>query len=272
MAGDTQPTLPLPDAPGPVPAPRPRRRGRRVVIGLAVAVVLLVAAVAAGEWLARDLVHTAVRERAVAALGAPADTEIDVDVPGSLLLQLATGTIGEATVSSPDLRTDRLSGAVSVTFHDLALRDGPASAGGTATVSLDAAQLRALASTVDGVPADTLGLAAPDVTASVELGLFGVSTTFGLALTPSAADGDLVLTPSAVTLGDAELTAEQVRDRFGRLADPLVRGWHVCIADSLPALLVLSGVDVVGDRLEARFDIAPGPLTEEALAAKGTCG
>ncbi len=270
MSAETGPTLPLPfdttDA-----EPVRRRRPFGWLIALLVVLVLLVTAALAAEWLARDLVTKAVRTQVADSLGVADADDVGVDIPGVLLLQLARGTIDEATLDAPDVEVDGFSGAATVTVYGLALGDTPSITGGTAAVTLDAAQLRALMGTVDGFPADTIGLAAPNVTASVDLSLFGATTTVGLALTPSADGGDLVLTPDALTFGDAQVTAEELRTRFGRLADGVTQDWRVCVAQYLPAALTLSGVSVTGDRLVASFDIAAGSLTEEALAAKGVC-
>jgi len=269
MTGPTQPTLPL--AAEPVAPPRRRHRGRRWLIALIVLVVLLVAAALAGEWLARDIVPRAVKQQAVASRGVSDASSIDVDIPGILLVQLVRGTIDEATVSAPDLRIDDLSGSVAVTVRDLAFRGDPTISGGAASVTLDAAQLQALLGTVDGFPADAVGLADPDVTASTEVRVFGAAIPIGIGLRPGAAAGDLVLTPDSLTLADAEVSADELRDRLGGLADGVLREWQVCIAQYLPAPLALADVAVTGDRLVAGFDIAATTLTEEALQAKGTC-
>jgi hypothetical protein len=272
MSGDTRPTLPLPFDTGEETDAAPRRRRRWPwLVAVLVVLLLLVGAALAGEWLARDVVTKGVTQAAVSGLGAPADTEIDVDIPGSLLFQLATGTIGEATVSSPDIAIDGFSGGVTATVRDLQIAAGPAISGGTATVVLDAAQLRALMSTVEDFPAYSLGLAAPNVTASTDVNVLGLAVPVGIGLTPSAEQGDLVLTPAALTLGDAQVSAEDLRSRLGSLADGVLKDWRVCIAQYLPAALTLSGVEVSGEHLVARFDIAGGVLTEASMGSKGTC-
>jgi hypothetical protein len=272
MSDDTRSSFPLSfDTVGETDAAPRRRRRWPWLVSILVVLVLLVGAAFAGEWLARDVVTKGVRQAAVTGLGAPADTQVDVDIPGSLLLQLATGTIGEATVSSPEISVDTFTGAVSATVRDLALGGGPAIAGGTATATLDAAQLRALMGTVDGFPTDSLGLAAPNVTAATEVSVFGVAVPVGIGLTPTADAGDLVLTPAALSLGGADVGADDLRRRLGGLADGVIKDWRVCIAQYLPAALTLTGVEVSGEHLVAHFDIAGGVLTDAALQAKGTC-
>ncbi|MFT4211099.1 MAG: DUF2993 domain-containing protein [Microbacterium sp.] len=240
-------------------------------MALVIVLALIVAAFFAGEWIARDLITKTVRQQLAARLDISADTEIDVDIPGSLLLQAATGRIDEATVSSSDVTVGDLSGQVSVTVHDIGIWDGGSISGGQATLSLDTAQVQALMSQVDGFPADTLGLSDPDVTMSTAISALGVSIPVGVALTPSADDGDLLLTPASLTVGGAQITADDLRSRFGTLADAVLQSWRVCIAQELPAGLTLTAVSVTGDRLVAVFAVDAGSLTDAALAQKGSC-
>ncbi len=126
------------------------------------------------------------------------------------------------------------------------IRGGLEADAATATLRLDEAQLRDLMSTVDGFPADSLGLADPNVTIATELKLLGVGFPVGVALTPSAAEGDIVLTPAGLQLAGAEISAADLKDRFGRIADAVLRPWTVCIAQYIPAGVVLDSVAVDG--------------------------
>lgn len=270
MSGESRAPFPF-EFSQPTDAPPRRRRRWPWLVAILVVLALMVGAFFAGEWIARDLVSKAVTQQVTQRLGLPAGTRVDVDVPGSLLFQLATGTIGEATVAAPDVELDGLSGDVSVTVRDLRVWDGPSFGAGDATVRLDTAQVQALMSTVDGFPAETLGLADPDVTMTSTLSLFGASIPVGVALTPSASQGQLVLTPASFSLGNAEATADDLRDRLGPLSDAVLRDWQVCIAQYLPAAIRLTDMAVADQELVARFDIDGVVMTDSALQAKGTC-
>jgi hypothetical protein len=270
MSGDTLPTLPLP----PDPAEAPPRRRRRVwpwIVTLVVVLALVGAAAAAGEWVAKDLVTKGIREQVRAQLGLPADQPIVVDIPGLLLPQLLSGSLDEVRLEADDVTIQGLTADVAVDLHDIALGDGFAMSGGTATVALDQAQLQGLLRTVDGFPADSLGLAAPNVTMTFPLNVFGASIPIGVSLTPSAASGDLVLAPAALQVAGAELTADAVRERFGGVADAVLKSWNVCVAQYLPAGLTLQSATVEGTRLVAGFSIDGNILTDRSLQAKGTC-
>jgi hypothetical protein len=271
--GDAQATEPLPDGlvPAPVEPPARRRRVWPWIVAFAIVAVLAVAAWFAAEAIARQVLTGVVREQVRTQLSLPADHPIDVDVPGTLIPQLIGGSIDELTISSDDVAFNGVTGDVTVTAHDVAVRGTGEMSGATGTVTLDEAQLQALLSTVEGFPADTVGLQAPDVTMSMELSLFGVGIPVGVALTPSASEGDIVLAPTALQLGDSEVTADALRNQFGGLADTVLRDWNVCIAQYLPAGVTLTGVEVQGDQLVADFDVDGAIATDPALQQNGVC-
>ncbi|HKP07159.1 MAG TPA: DUF2993 domain-containing protein [Microbacterium sp.] len=268
--GDTQVTEPLPG--GFVPAePERSRRVWPWIVAFAIVAALAVAAWFAAEAIARQIVTGVVREQVRTQLSLPADQPIDVEIPGAVIPQLISGTLDELTIASDDVTFEGVTGDVTVTAHDVAVRGTGEMSGATATVSLDEAQLRTLLSTVDGFPADTVGLAAPNVTMSLDLQLFGVAVPVGVALAPSAADGSIVLTPAALRLGESEVTADALRSQFGGVADVVLRDWDVCIAQYLPSGVTLTSVDVTGDLLVAGFDVAGAIATDPALQQNGTC-
>lgn len=269
--GDTQATEPLPDGMVPAAAPAPRRRVWPWIVAFAIVAVLAVAAWFAAEAIARQVVTGVVRDQVRTQLSLPADQQIDVDVAGAVIPQLIGGSIDDLTIASDDVAFGGVTGDVTVTAHDVAVRGDGEMSGATATVSLDEPQLQTLLSTVEGFPADTVGLAAPNVTMSLDLQLFGVAIPIGVALTPTAAEGQIVLSPASLQLGGSEVTADALRDQFGRLADTVLRDWNVCIAQYLPAGVVLSGVEVDGDLLVADFDVDGSIATDPALQENGTC-
>ena len=92
-----------------------------------------------------------------------------------------------------------------------------------------------------------------------------------MALTPSASEGDIVLTPSTLELANGEITAAGLRKQFGGIADAVLRDWTVCIAQYIPAGLTLTSLKVDGDQLIADFDVDGQILGDPALQANGTC-
>jgi uncharacterized protein YpmS len=268
--GDTKPTEPLPRWEVAEP-PRRRRRAWPWILALVIVVVLAVIAFFAAETIARDTVERTVKTEIAQRLSLPADHEVAVEVPGLVIPQLIGGSLNEVTVSSEDVPVGQFEGDVTVTATEVPIRQGVDMGGATATVTLDEAQLQSLLSTIEGFPADTVGLAAPNITMDTDLQLFGVDFPVGVALTPSVAEGDIVLTPETFELAGTEIDAAQLSQQFGELADLVVRDWTVCLAQYIPAGVTLPGVEVDGDTLVAEADVDGAIVTDPDLQANGTC-
>ncbi len=269
--GDTQPTEPLPHWEVAEP-PRRRRRAWPWILALVIVVVLAVIAFFAAETIARDTVERTVKTEIAQRLSLPADHEVAVEVPGLVIPQLIGGRLNEVTVSSQDVPIEQFEADVTVTATDVPIQQGVDMGGATATVTLDEAQLQNLLSTIEGFPADTVGLAEPNITMDTNLQLFGAEFPVGVTLTPSVSEGNIVLTPESFELAGAEIDAAQLSQQFGKLADLVVRDWSVCVADRIPAGVTLTGVEVDGDTVVADADIDGAIVTDAALQDHGTCG
>ncbi|SBS74507.1 LmeA family phospholipid-binding protein [uncultured Microbacterium sp.] len=268
--GDTQPTAPLPEVRWTTVADEPRRRGRGWIV-LVVVLVVVALLVVAGEVAARALAPKIIRDQLVSNLGLPADQQIDVEIPGLLLPQLAVGSVAEITLASDDIELDGLAGDVRVDLQDVPVWGGVDWSGGSAQIILDEAQTRALLARVDGFPVDAFRLAEPEVALETEFDVFGASIPLGVRLTAEARDRDLVLSPTTLLLGDAEVSADAVRQQLGPLVGSFLDEWTVCLAQYLPAALTLDDVQVEDRGVVARFEIDSGILRDPAMQANGTC-
>lgn len=253
-------------------ATRPRRRTGRTIAVIAVIVAVVAGLLVAAEAIARSAVSSTVRSLVVQQVGLPADQPVDVEVPGIVLPQLISGRLGEVGVSADDVALGPLTGDVRVQLQDVPVAGDAAASGGSASVRLDPAQLRALLSQIPDFPADTVGTAAPDLTLSTEFAVFGIPIPVGISATPGAADGDLTLTPSSFELGGNRVDADTLRGQLGGVADGALRTWSLCVADRLPAGLTLDSVTVQGEDLVATFAVDGGLLVDPALQQNGTCG
>ena len=270
--GATSSTGPLPGWAHPDAEPRRRRRGWGWLIALVIVAGLVVAAWFLGEWIARDLVVKTIREQVITQLALPADQDVDVTVEGTVIPQLIAGRLDDVTIASDDVMLgEAFTGDVTVHATGLTFRGDPSAQSASARVVLDTAQVQALMATVKGFPADTLGLHEPNVTMSTTLTFFGATFPIGVGLTPSADQGELVLSPALLQLGDAKISAEDLRDRFGPLADAVLRDWTVCIAQYLPAAVTVTDTVVAGGKLTADLTIDPRVISDAALQRNGTC-
>ncbi|MDE0547238.1 DUF2993 domain-containing protein [Microbacterium sp. C7(2022)] len=265
---DTQPTQVLPEW-GYAEPPKKRRWPWIIVFGLVLAGG--VAAWFLAEAAARDIVENTIRDGITDQLDLPADQQIDVSVAGVVIPQLIVGTVDEIDISSEDVALDGISGDVRVNAQELRIREPHTMGSANATVSMDEEQLRTLLATVDGFPSESLGLDDPNVTMSTELSFLGLEIPVSAALTPSAVDGELVLSPASFTVADAEVSADGLRDQFGVVGEVVLKDWPVCIASYLPAGVALTSAAVDGDLLTADFDIDPRLLADTALQQNGTC-
>jgi hypothetical protein len=255
-----------------VPASPPsRRRSGRWIVTIVVLLVLLGVAAVAAEWLAREITTNSIRNAVVSELGLPRDQQVEVDLPGIVLLQLAKGSLDEVTITSDDVALGAVAGDMTVHATGVPVRDEEPLDSVSATIVIDQAQLRALLGTVDGFPADSVALEDPDVTMTYPLEVLGVDVPITVALTPGAKDGDVVLTPSAFRLGDAEISADDLRGRFGGIAQTVLGDWQVCIAQYLPAGVTLTGLDVSGDTLVGTVAVDGRIGIDPDLQANGTC-
>ena len=267
MTGE-HPTEPLPDPRAQWAPPAPKRRRRRwpwIVGGL---VVLLVVGWFVAERIARDLVVDIVRTETIKALDLPADQQLDVEIPGQILPQLIAGRLDAIALSSDEVALGPLTGAVRVQGTGVPIRGEGAAESASATLVLDEEQVRALLATVDGIPAATVTLDAPAVRFETELQVI-VAVPVGVSLVPSASGGDLVLTPTTLRVAGAEIPAQALVDQFGGIARTVVRDWNVCVAQYLPAGVVLSSVD--GEHVDAHAAIDGRLVADAALQATGSC-
>ena len=270
-AGDTQPTPPLPNWASAPPEPRRRRSAWPWIISIVIVVGLAVTAWFVAEWIARGIVERTIREQIVTNLALPADQPIEVTVAGAVLPQLIAGELDDVTASSEDMTVGSLTGDVTVAAQGIAIRGDAAADAATASVRLDADQLETMLAGVEDFPVETVELEDPDIVMSSELRFLGIGIPITVALTPSASEGDIVLTPSRIELANGEVTADGLREQFGRLADAVLRDWTVCIAEYIPAGLTLTSIEVDGDQLVADFDVDGQILSDPALQAEGTC-
>jgi hypothetical protein len=241
------------------------------IVGAVIVAGLAVLAWFVGEGIARGVVERTIREQIITNLALPADQQIDVQVEGAVLPQLIAGTLDDVTVSSEDVPFGQVTGDVTAHATGIAIRGEGTATSATATMRLDETQLKQLLSGVEGLPVESLALAAPDVTLETDLTFFGLTVPVGVALTPSAADGDVVLTPSRLQLAGADVSAADLRDRFGSVADSVLRDYSVCIAQYIPAGMTLTGLAVEGEEVVADFSLDPAIVSDPDLQADGTC-
>ncbi|WP_349308735.1 LmeA family phospholipid-binding protein [Microbacterium sp. MM2322] len=251
------------------PARRPpRRRAVWIVVTLVAVVVVLVAA----EITARIVAPQLIRDRIVESAGLPADQQIDVDIPAPLLLPLlVVGQLPEIRLTADDVELNGITADVDVTAQDVPMYRDADWSGASATVVLDEAQTRALLSTVDGFPADAFTLKAPEIALDTSFPVFGASVPVGVSLSAEARKGEIVLSPTSFRLGDADVSADALRQQLGPLVGSLLEDWPVCVAQYLPKAMTLTGVAIEDRGIVADFEVDSAILRDPAAQATGSC-
>jgi hypothetical protein len=195
---------------------------------------------------------------------------VDVEVGGAVLPGLIVGELDQVRIAAEDVSFDAFAGDVEIVARAVPIRGEQDLGSASATVVVDEDQLRTLLASVEGFPADTVAIDGSEVTATIELSLFGASFPIGVGFDIAAA-GDLVLTPASLRLGDADVGADDLRARFGGIADAVLRSWEVCVAENLPRGLTLTDVQVTQGLLVASVDIAPDIMNDPQLREPGSC-
>lgn len=274
MTSDDNPTQPLPDPRAEWVLSSPPARRRRQWpwwVAAGVVAVLAVGAWVAGEQIARGIVERTIREQAITQLSLPADQKIDVDVTGPVLMPLLVGNLAEVRIASDDVPVGQFTADVVVEAQDVPVRGDGDWSGAYATVTIDESQLQQLLGTIDDFPAETVEIDPPDVAVTFELNALVTTVPVGVALTPRAEAGELVLTPSSLRLAGAEISADAILRQFGALASAVVRDWDVCIAQYLPTAMTLTDVSVQPGAVVADFEIDSSILRDSAARERGTC-
>ncbi|SMH34534.1 Protein of unknown function [Rathayibacter oskolensis] len=252
-------------------AGRPRR-GRRIAIIAAIVLVLLVVAAVVGDAVARRAVADQAAASIREALSLPEDHPVSVDVAGwAVLPQLLAGRLDRLDVRSDAVGFGDLTGDVDATLEGVpASGTGPLDSG-TASVALDAASVGDLVAARSEVPIDGVTLDPPLVRVNTSVEVLGLTLAAGVGIELGAADGAIELTPSEVTVAGTTLTAADVEERFGGVADGLLSPRSVCIADSIPRGLSLTEATVSAESLDTVFALSPTFLSDPAQQETGTC-
>lgn len=247
-----------------------KRRRWGWIVAIVAVVAVAAGAFVAGEAVARSVIRDRVEEAVVDA-GVRVG-HLDVEIPGLVIPQLIGGRIDEAHVTGQRVEYEGLTADVRLALEGVDTGAMTAERA-SATAALDAAALESLLGRASaGTAWQALGDAAqvavaePDVAVSGEVPILGA---LQLTLRPSAADGQLLLSPVEAALGDwrVPLPGQLPPGAPTALAQPI----PVCLSDSLPRGITLSDATVEGDELIAHLALDGGLLNDPTLQQPGDC-
>ena len=270
---DTLPLAPLPEEPQRGREPKKRRRWIGWVIAAGVFVVVLVVGAFVAEGVARGYAAERIHDEIVTALSLEADHPIAIDLGGgSLIAQVLGGTVDSVDIAIDDVPLGEVEGDVEVSATSIPIDMDKPTATVDAVITVDASNVQKLADSVNGVELDavTLGDGVIQVGATLEALVFSIPVAATVA--PSVDAGDLVLTPESISINGTTTSVDELRDGpLGSVADGLFGGQSICVAQYLPPVATLEGVDVTSEHVVLSFSGDGVVLGSVDPEARGTC-
>ena len=269
-AADTEhPTLVIPGEKDGVDAAVPTRRRKRWPWVLLIVVVVLALLAVAAEAIARSVLPGVVRSIVIDQLDLPADQQLDVEADGILIPQLIGGRLDSLHLATDSVTLEGITGAVDVTATGVPLQGGDLG-GAVGIIRIDESQFTDILAKTD-LPIDTVTFEAPNATVAGSVAVLGIPIPISLTVTPGVAEGDLELTPVALTVGGLEIDADQVGSSLGSLGAQLTDTQRICIKDQLPAGILITGVTIDGSEAVIDVDVDGAIATDASLLEKGLC-
>jgi hypothetical protein len=255
------------------PPKKKRRRWPWVLLIIAVVLaILLVIAYVIGENYAKNYARDYIKQRIVAVLGIEDPSTVKVDVAGPVLLQALAGKLNDVDVTAESVTFGTLSGAATVHAEGVPLDANAKTDKLDVTFAMPEDQVAsALAGNLSGLNLDSIALEEPEIKVTSTLNLFFFTLPVGMGIVPSAEDGELVFTPTTVTLGDQDYTVDELKQEIGDLAGPLLDQQSLCVNESLPVALKIVDVDVVKKDLVIKINGDGVVMGGTDLSTPGTC-
>jgi hypothetical protein len=246
-----------------------------------VALVLVLAGIAGAigwqvaETHASSVLKQTVQQKVDKALGLPASHPVAVTFDEPVLPQLRAGTLDRLRFTVAGAPIVGSTGTITMKATGVPTEGSGPAKSVEATVRLKPDALAALVNanrtTLGQILPGTVKVDGSDVTVSLNPAQFLSGVSFSEVLHASVKDGGLVLTPTKFVVGGLPMSADTVRARFGGLAQGILATRTICLADTYPRGMTLTGLEVKKDAVVADFDVQPGILTDPALQAAGTC-
>jgi hypothetical protein len=257
-----------------VVVPRRKHRGRRALIAILVVLVLLVAAFFVADYFAKKYATSYVQQQVATALDLPSTVPVHVDLgSGSILLQAATGSISDVTVTVSPLVVDGLTGTATLTAQGVPLsQTAPVQ---QLQVDVDV-PVTTITQAIKKVPelaqfSPTVTVSSQDVSVAGSFSVFGFVQHLSITMTPQVTAGVPSFTIVTAKFNGATISVTQLDKDVPGLAAVLQSGTSLCIANELPKAFVLTGISIQGQSLVSTFSGNGVELNSASLAQRGTC-
>jgi hypothetical protein len=254
--------------------PRRRHRGRRALVTLLVVLVVLVAAFFVADYFAKQYAASYVQQKVATALDLSSTAPVHVDLgSGSILLQAATGSINDVTVTVSPLVVDGLTGSATLTAHGVPLSQTVP----VQQLEVDVAVPQAtITQAIKKVPelaqfSPTVTVSGQDVSVAGSFSVFGFVQHLSVSMTPKVTAGVPSFTIVTAKFDGSTISVTQLDKDVPGLATVLQSGTSLCIANELPKVFVLTGISIQGQSLVSAFSGNGVELNSASLAQRGTC-
>jgi hypothetical protein len=269
------PAEPSPAEPPPlIAAPAKKRRRIWPVIVVVVVLATLVAGFFVADAAAKSYAEDQIKQKLVAALGVDPATDVQVTIGGgSVLLQALNGKLATVDVAIPRLAFGDLVGTAAVHATQVPLDEKAPLQKLAISYRVSEKNAAVLASDLSGMKLDSITLDAPEIVAKSSFSVFGIGIPVGLGLTPSAAKGALVFTPTTIQVNGASFTAGQLfaTPGLGALAKQLLHQQTFCVAQYLPKALTVTSAAVADHQFVLTISGDGAALGGAGFATRGSC-
>jgi LmeA-like phospholipid-binding len=257
-----------------VEVPRRKHRGRNALVILLVVVLVLVAAFFVGDYFARKYATNYVRQQVATALDLPSTAPVSVNLgSGSLLLQAATGALNNVTISVNPLVLDGLSGSAALSANGVPLNSTTAVSAISARVFVPATTLTKAISQIPSLaqyqPQATI--VGGHVVVAASGSILGFVQHIAITLVPQVSAGEPSLLIQSAKFNGVTVSVTRLEQYIPGLSELLHSATSLCIANSLPAAFVLTGISIRGQSLVSTFTGNGVELNGASLSRRGTC-
>lgn len=236
------------------------------------------------ESLGRDRLSQFVAERVQSILSLDPGHPVDVDIGGSLLaFQLISQRLHHVEVTAHDVSLGELTGDMHLTVTGMPLDTSQPFDRVEAHVRVEEDLVAQITSTVTNAVISSVELDEPLIKMGTTVKfpavvVFGVTLIpefgldVGVGMEPFVADGKIAFTPVSVEVDGNELSAEAFADAYRDAAQTVMQVGAICVADQLPAAIVVESVAVSGDELVIGLGASNAVFSNESLSTRGECG
>ncbi|GGF25752.1 hypothetical protein GCM10011399_19030 [Subtercola lobariae] len=233
-----------------------------IVVG---AVVLLAVILVVADFGVRAYAEGRVRQAVIDNLPASVTGDVDVSIGGGpFLLQYATGTFSQVTLTSKNLQVNGVPAEVQVVAHDVSTDTSKRVPRASASLTLDQAALNSFLS-IPGSNEITLGDGT--VGYSGQFQVFGLTLGYDATATAAPQGPDVLLTPTGAQLSAGSASF----DVSGALKAVVSKPISICVAQYLPAGVQITSIAPTNGQVTVTAEATNITLSEDALKTTGSC-